>query len=350
MHSSRAVRVGFEERVFVSATRLPHLVLDKCRWRRSVAPPSRLQVWILPGMDRPRREAVRSCHKRPAYAALFTALAHRWNPTLLSSLHETRLNNKPIQTPHFVHRSSNRRGAIPDAQRRVCGARAGTSGRWSAFRKCVTVPSDAEGQTESHVVLAHEVNPCEPEKALPGRSSSILVNPTFHDIFGIPVQKVPKAPRWPTSHSVASGCRGCSGKRQESPYWLCRWHAQPHVRGGVPLVPATEIVKVSYDLPRSATRSCSRSSSRTMTRHRACGEATTSGRSTGRRSTTSPEQLATAERVRDEFQTAFNRAGYGRIDRDRACRRLLLRGGLSPAVPGQEPLRLLPGACHWSDL
>ena len=29
--------------------------------------------------------------------------------------------------------------------------------------------------------------------------------------------------------------------------------------------------------------------------------------------TTSPEQLATAERVRDEFQTAFNRAGYGRI-------------------------------------
>ena len=29
--------------------------------------------------------------------------------------------------------------------------------------------------------------------------------------------------------------------------------------------------------------------------------------------TTSPEQQATAERVRDEFQTAFNRAGYGRI-------------------------------------
>jgi peptide-methionine (S)-S-oxide reductase len=31
----------------------------------------------------------------------------------------------------------------------------------------------------------------EPDRALPGRSTSVLVNPTFHDIFGIPVQKVP---------------------------------------------------------------------------------------------------------------------------------------------------------------
>ncbi|HET8915275.1 MAG TPA: peptide-methionine (S)-S-oxide reductase MsrA, partial [Propionibacteriaceae bacterium] len=29
--------------------------------------------------------------------------------------------------------------------------------------------------------------------------------------------------------------------------------------------------------------------------------------------TTSPEQTATAQRVRDEFQTAFTQAGYGRI-------------------------------------
>ena len=32
----------------------------------------------------------------------------------------------------------------------------------------------------------------EPEQALRGRDSSILVNPTFHDIYGIPVQKVPE--------------------------------------------------------------------------------------------------------------------------------------------------------------
>src|SRR5918994_943629 len=32
----------------------------------------------------------------------------------------------------------------------------------------------------------------EPDQALRGRSSSVLVNPTFHDVFGIPVQKVPE--------------------------------------------------------------------------------------------------------------------------------------------------------------
>ena len=32
----------------------------------------------------------------------------------------------------------------------------------------------------------------EPEQALRGRSTSVLVNPTFHEIFGIPVQQVPK--------------------------------------------------------------------------------------------------------------------------------------------------------------
>ena len=32
----------------------------------------------------------------------------------------------------------------------------------------------------------------EPEQALRGRNSSVLVNPTFHDIYGIPVQKVPE--------------------------------------------------------------------------------------------------------------------------------------------------------------
>ena len=66
--------------------------------------------------------------------------------------------------------------------------------------------------------------------------------------------------------------------------------------------------------------------------------------------TTSPDQLATAQRVRDEFQTAFTRAGYGRITTEIARPASSTRRGLSPAVPGKESLRLLPGACHWSDL
>ena len=67
--------------------------------------------------------------------------------------------------------------------------------------------------------------------------------------------------------------------------------------------------------------------------------------------TTSPEQLATAQRVRDQFQTEFSRAGYGRITTEIApAERVLLCGGLPPAVPGKESLRLLPGAGHRSDL
>ena len=32
----------------------------------------------------------------------------------------------------------------------------------------------------------------EPDQALRGRDRSVLVNPTFHDVFGIPVQKEPE--------------------------------------------------------------------------------------------------------------------------------------------------------------
>ena len=56
----------------------------------------------------------------------------------------------------------------------------------------------------------------EPEKALPGRGKSILVDPTFHDIFGIPVQKVPEGSE---VAYFALGCfwvpRSCSGIRRE---------------------------------------------------------------------------------------------------------------------------------------
>ena len=63
--------------------------------------------------------------------------------------------------------------------------------------------------------------------------------------------------------------------------------------------------------------------------------------------TTTPEQAATVERVRDEYQTEFSRSGYGRITTEvKPVAGLLLRRGLPPAVPGQEPVRLLPGARH----
>ena len=53
-------------------------------------------------------------------------------------------------------------------------------------------------------------------------------------------------------------------------------------------------------------------------------------------------QREAAERSRDAYQAQLSAAGFGaHHDRDRAGRRLLLRRGLPPAVPRQEPRRLL---------
>jgi peptide-methionine (S)-S-oxide reductase len=54
---------------------------------------------------------------------------------------------------------------------------------------------------------------------------------------------------------------------------------------------------------------------------------------------TTPEQARIAEETRATFQERLARSGYGG-----GGRALLLRRGLPPAVPGQEPGRLLPGA------
>ena len=53
-------------------------------------------------------------------------------------------------------------------------------------------------------------------------------------------------------------------------------------------------------------------------------------------------QREAAERSRDAYQAQLSAAGFGaHHDRDHAGRRLLLRRGLPPAVPRQEPRRLL---------
>ena len=103
---------------------------------------------------------------------------------------------------------------------------------------------------------------------------------------------------------------------------------------------------------RSATRRCSRCSGRATTRPRACGRATTSAPSTARGSTPStPEQRAAAEASRDAYQARLTAAGL-RADhhRDRRRAAVLLRRGLPPAVPGQEPRRLLRHRRHRREL
>ena len=53
-------------------------------------------------------------------------------------------------------------------------------------------------------------------------------------------------------------------------------------------------------------------------------------------------QRAAAEASRDAYQAVLAKAGYGAITTEIRRPAVLLRGGLPPAVPGQEPERLLP--------
>ena len=94
-------------------------------------------------------------------------------------------------------------------------------------------------------------------------------------------------------------------------------------------------------------RSCG-CSGKTTTRPRACGRATTSARSTAPRSTCTPTPSARPPSVDARAtQQALAKAGYRAITTEIARRpALLLRRGLSPAVPGQEPGRLLRHRRH----
>jgi peptide-methionine (S)-S-oxide reductase len=160
----------------------------------------------------------------------------------------------------------------------------------------------------------------EPDQALPGRKSAILVNPTFHDIFGIPVQKVPEG------SEVAYFALGCFWGAEKL-FWQAPGVTNTAVgyAGGYTPNPTyeevcsartghTEMVKVCYDPNKISYEKLlkiffenhdptqgMRQGNDVGTQYRSAIYATT------------PEQLAIAERVRDEFQTQFTQAGYGRI-------------------------------------
>jgi peptide-methionine (S)-S-oxide reductase len=160
----------------------------------------------------------------------------------------------------------------------------------------------------------------EADKALPGRSSSVLVNPTFHDIFGIPVQKVPE------NSEVAYFALGCFWGAEKL-FWKTPGVTNTAVgyAGGFTPNPTyeevcsartghTEMVKVSYDPSKVSYEKLLKIFFENHDPTQGMRQGNDVG--TQYRSaiyTTSPEQLATAQRVRDEFQSAFTRAGYGRI-------------------------------------
>ena len=165
-----------------------------------------------------------------------------------------------------------------------------------------------------------KVTMVEPDRALRGRDRPVLPEPTFHEIFGIPVQTVP------AGSEVAYLALGCFWGAEKL-YWQAPGVTNTAVgyAGGFTPNPTyeevcsaktghTEIVKVSYDPAKISYEKLLKiffEDHDPTQGMRQGNDVGTQYRSTIY--TTSPEQLATAERVRDEFQTAFNRAGYGRI-------------------------------------
>ena len=198
----------------------------------------------------------------------------------------------------------------------------------------------------------------EPEQALRGRGSSVLVNPTFHDIFGIPVQKVP------TGSEVAYFALGCFWGAEKL-FWNAPGVTNTAVgyAGGYTPNPTyeevcsartghTEIVKVSYDPTKTSYEQLlkiffenhdptqgMRQGNDVGTQYRSAIYTTTPGAVGHRR--------AGPRAVPDRVQPLGLRPDHHR-DQGRAG--VLLRRGLPPAVPGQEPARLLPDPFDRGDL
>jgi peptide-methionine (S)-S-oxide reductase len=160
----------------------------------------------------------------------------------------------------------------------------------------------------------------EPEQALRGRQKSVLAEPTFHEIFGIPVHSVP------AGSEVAYFALGCFWGAEKL-FWKTPGvtNTAAGYAGGFTPNPTyeevcsartghAEIVKVAFDPARISYAALLKIFFENHNPTQGMRQGNDVG--TQYRSaiyTTSPEQAETAERVRDQFQTEFDRAGYGRI-------------------------------------
>jgi peptide-methionine (S)-S-oxide reductase len=165
-----------------------------------------------------------------------------------------------------------------------------------------------------------KVTMIEPERALRGRETSVLPEPTFHEVFGIPVQSVP------ANSEVAYLALGCFWGAEKL-YWQTPGVTNTAVgyAGGYTPNPSyeevcsartghTEIVKVSYDPSKVSFEQLLKIFFENHDPTQGMRQGNDVG--TQYRSaiyTTTPEQAEAAARVRAEYQEAFNRAGYGEI-------------------------------------
>ena len=160
-----------------------------------------------------------------------------------------------------------------------------------------------------------------PERALAGRDAYPYSIPATHTVLGTPLQGP-----WPDGTEVIYLAMGCFWGAEKT-FWNLPGVVTTAVgyQGGFTPFPTyeetctgltghTEIVKVSYDPAKISYEKLLKIFFEDHDPTQGMRQGNDVG--TQYRSaifTTSPEQLATAERVRDQFQAEFSRAGYGRI-------------------------------------
>ena len=160
----------------------------------------------------------------------------------------------------------------------------------------------------------------EPEQALRGRDRSVLVNPTYHEIFGIPVQQVPEG------SEVVYLALGCFWGAEKL-YWNAPGvtNTAAGYQGGYTPNPSyeevcsartghTEIVKVSYD----PTKTSFEALLKIFFENHDPTQGMRQGNDVGTQYrsavyTTTPEQAKTVEASKAVFGERLGEAGYGSI-------------------------------------
>jgi len=183
-----------------------------------------------------------------------------------------------------------------------------------------------------------------PAEALAGRAQPILT-PGIHTVLGTPL-----AGPWPEGTKTAIFGLGCFWG-DEKDFWQLPGVVTTAVgyAGGSTPNPTynevctgrtghAEVVLVAYD-PKQITYE---QLLRTFWEHHDPTQGMRQGNDVGTQYRSiilaaDPEQRVVAEASRAMYQDQLSKAGYGTI---------LLRGGLSPAVPPEEPARLLPEPRH----